>query len=96
MNDTFEGIVVCFSSTAGSDYMSVSMMITLSQSLTSVSVPILEDLTVESNETFSAVLTSTLPNVVLGENTATITIVDNDGEVLCRYGISHMYVECSA
>ena len=83
MNNTFQGIVVCFSSTAGSDYTSVSMMIILSQALTSVSVPILEDLTVESDEIFSAVLTSTHPNVVLGEHTATITIVDNDGEARC-------------
>ena len=59
------------------------MMITLSQPFTSVSVPILDDLAVESEETFSAVLTSSHPNVVLGENTATITIVDNDGEAVC-------------
>ena len=80
---TLSNGLFCYSRAAGSDYTSVSMMITLSQPFESVSVPISEDLTVEFNETFSALLTSSHPNVVLGENTVTITIVDNDGEALC-------------
>ena len=55
----------------------------LFQTIAFVSVPILDDSTVESDETFYAVLTSDHPNVVFGEDTATITIIDNDGEALC-------------
>ena len=53
------------------------------QTFESVTVPILEDFTIESDETFSAQLTTTHPNVVLGDNLASVMIVDNDGEALC-------------
>ena len=61
------------------------MMITVSQTFTSISVPIIDDSTVESTEMFSAVLTSTHPNVVLVQKTVTITIIDNDGETLLMW-----------
>ena len=59
------------------------MMVILDRPFESVSVPILDERTVESNETFFVVLTSNLPRVVLGDDMATVTIIDNDGEALC-------------
>ena len=59
------------------------MMVTFMQHFVAVSIPILEDTVVESTEMFSAVLSSTHPNVILGQDSVNITIIDNDGEVLC-------------
>ena len=52
------------------------------ESTASLSVPIVDDSIVESTELFSALLTTTEPNVMLGVDTATITIQDNDGEII--------------
>ena len=60
------------------------MMVTFpsGESTASLSVPIMDDSIVESTELFSALLTTTEPNVMLGVDTATITIQDNDGEII--------------
>ena len=59
-------------------------------STASLSISIMDDSIVESTELFSALLTTTEPNVVLGVDTATITIQDNDGEI-----IVHTLLICS-
>ena len=44
-----------------------------------VRVQISNDLLIESSETFLGLLTSSEPNVMIGDGTATVTILDNDG-----------------
>ena len=44
-----------------------------------VSVPITNDSVIENNEMFTALLSSTEADVMTGDGTATITILDNDG-----------------
>ena len=46
-----------------------------------VQVPIINDNTQELTEEFSAVITTEDPNVSIDEDTAAITILDNDGEL---------------
>ena len=68
--------------TVGPDYTYVTVTVTFApgQTVASVSVPITDDNTVESTEMFSATLTATQSNVVvIGEDTATVTILDGDG-----------------
>ena len=45
----------------------------------SVDVPIIDDSNVEPTEIFSVTLSATQPHVVIGDGTATITILDDDG-----------------
>ena len=50
--------------------------------MASVSAPIRDDNTVESTEMFSATLTTTQSVAMIGDdNTATVSILDNDGEL---------------
>ena len=42
-------------------------------------VPITDDSVVEDTEPFTALMTSNNPNVVIGDDTATVTIQDNNG-----------------
>ena len=59
-------------------------MVTFAPGLTttSVSVPIVDDSSVESTEIFTATLTTTESNVMIGIGTTTVTILDDDGESL--------------
>ena len=59
-------------------------MVTFAPGLTttSVSVPIVDDSSVESTEIFTATLTTTESNVIIGIGIATVTILDDDGESL--------------
>ena len=68
--------------TAGSDYTSGTVMVTFApgQTMASVSVVIVDDSDRESTEMFSATLTTTESNVMIGNGTATVTILDDDGE----------------
>ena len=51
------------------------------QTTASVSVSIVDDSNIEDTEMFSATLTTTDSNVVIGDDdTATVTILDNDRE----------------
>ena len=52
------------------------------QAMASVSVPIRDDNTVEFTEMFNATLTTTESIVNVGDDTGTVSIVDNDGELL--------------
>ena len=42
-------------------------------------VPITDDSIVEDTEHFTALMTSNNPNVVIGDDTATVTVQDNNG-----------------
>ena len=73
------------------DYSPVTIIVTFApgQTTASLSIPILDDSIVETNELFSALLTTTNPNVTLGTDTATVTIQDNDGEAICILNSMH-------
>ena len=77
--------------TDGSDFEPVSETVTFlpGETTASVSVPIVEDSNMEDTEMFSATLTTTDSNVVIGTDTATVTILDNDREC---YFVSHTKV----
>ena len=47
----------------------------------SYSVPIVDDSIIEDTETFTATLSTTESNVSIGDDTATVTILDDDGEL---------------
>ena len=66
---------------AGSDYTAITMPITFEagSTRTTVNVQIIDDNVVESEEDFTAVLSSSESNVMIGENTATVSVLDNDG-----------------
>ena len=80
------------SSTAGSDYNDlVVTTVTFRPDQTSASypVPIVDDSNIEDTETFTATLSTTESNVNIGDDTATLTILDDDSElftvfVACR------------
>ena len=74
-----------FVSTAVSDYLPTTVVVTFASGVTtaSVSVPIVDDSNIESTEMFTATLTTTESNVMIGEGTTTVTILDDDGESLC-------------
>lgn len=70
--------------TAPDDYSSVVRMVTFSagQTVANVSVPITDDLKNEDIEMFTASLNTSEENVIVIEDTANITIIDDDGKVL--------------
>ena len=45
-----------------------------------VPVPIIDDNTIEGPEIFTASLSTTQTNVIFGDDTATVTILDTDGK----------------
>ena len=72
------------SSTAGSDYIDpVVTTVTFGPDVTSASypVPIVDDSNIENTETFTASLSTTESNVNIGDDTATVTILDDDSEL---------------
>ena len=73
-----------FPYTGVSDYTSVSRMVTFSagQSSASVSVPVTNDNVIEASEMFSGSLSAVTENVDIGADTATVTIMDDDGELV--------------
>ena len=82
-----------FPYTGVSDYTSVSRMVTFSagQSSASVSVPITNDNVIEVSEMFSASLTAVTGDVEIGADTADVTIIDDDGELM-----SICYTRCGS
>ena len=71
------------SSTDGSDYNDpVVTTVTFGPDQTSASypVPIVDDSNIEDTETFTATLSTTESNVNIGDDTATVTILDDDSE----------------
>ena len=74
---------------AGSDYTTISQQVTFlgaGSTRAAVRVPILDDSSIENNEIFTGVLSSSEPNVAIGDETATVTILDDDGGLFltCR------------
>ena len=57
----------------------------------SVSVPITNDFNIENTEVFHGALTTLEQNVEIGEDTADITIIDEDGEIVL---IAIQYFHC--
>ena len=62
-------------------------MVTFSagQSSASVSVPITNNTVFEASEMFSGSLSAVTENVVIGADTANVTIMDDDGELMSLY-----------
>ena len=71
-------------SAAGFDYMSISMDVTFAagSTMATVRVNITDDTDIEGDEMFTASLTSSDSSVVIVNNTATVTILDRDGNEL--------------
>ena len=57
------------------------------QTTATAEVPIIDDSDVENTEIFSATLSATDTQVMLGEDATSITILDNDGKELESYHI---------
>ena len=66
------------------DFTATSIDVTFipGQTTATVEVPITDDSVSEDTEMFSAVLSTTNPNVMLGEDTASVTILDDDSKGL--------------
>ena len=64
------------------DYRVTSSDLTINAATSSqtVTIPILEDYTVEGSETIVITLTSTDPATILNPRSASVTIEDNDGK----------------
>lgn len=72
------------SATAGNDYTNTSGTLTFTNGVTSrtITIPIIDDSTIESNETFTVTLTSPGGGAALGTPAATtVTIVENDSSI---------------
>ena len=71
-------------SKAGEDFTSVTLTVTFSaeQSRASVSVPIIDDGVVEMTDVFTGSLSAVTETVMIGANTADVTIIDNDSECI--------------
>ena len=75
-------------STAGSDYNDpVVTTVTFGPDQTSASypVPIVDDSNIEDTETFTATLSTVESNVNIGDDTATVTILDDDSELFTNF-----------
>ena len=68
-------------SPAGFDYTAITMPVTFEAGSTraTINVQITDDNVIESEEDFTAVLSSSESNVMIGENTTTVSVLDNDG-----------------
>ena len=66
-----------------SDYSSISSTLNLNSSMAmvEVSIPIIDDSVVESDEQFTVVLSSSDPNVLISQNQTTVTIVNDDSKL---------------
>ena len=89
-------LTITFPYTGVSDYTSVSRMVTFSsrQSSASVSVPITNDNVIEASEMFSGSLSAVTENVDIEADTAIVTIMDDDGDlmsILCYIRCGSMY-----
>ncbi len=69
-----------FAALAGSDYTNVSIeAIFTTGSIRCVDISILDDNALEGDQTFTVILSTSDPNVLLGNDVAIIIIRDNDG-----------------
>ena len=70
---------------AGGDYISAISAETFTSgsmggAARCVNISIIDDRALEDNETFTVVLTTSDPDVILGTSRTTVTITDNDGK----------------
>ena len=84
---------------AGSDYTTTSEEVTFEagSTRTTVTVPITDDNEVENENIFTAVLSSSgSNNIMIGEDAATVTIVDDDGQFITikKCAIENQYFQC--
>ena len=80
---------------ASTDYATTSQSVTFrpSDALLNVTVPITHDSVYELQETFSAMLTTTDPGVVIFNDTASATITDNDSKFTkALHAVTSMYI----
>ena len=63
------------------DFTATQITVTFSpqETVAQAQVPIKDDSIVENTEHFTAKLSTNVPNVLIGDDTATVTIRDNDG-----------------
>ena len=68
-------------SPAGSDYTAITIPVTFEAGSTraTVNVQITENSEIEGSKIFTAVLSSSEPNVMISDGTASVTILDNNG-----------------
>ena len=72
---------------------SQSVTFSPSDTLLNVTVPITDDSVYELQETFSAMLTTTDPGVVIFNDTASATITDNDSKFTeALHAVTSMYI----
>ncbi len=77
-------ILISFVAIAGSDYISASSYMTYTSGSTDnavrcITVSILEDAALEGNQTFTVMLSTSDPDVMLGISMTTVIITDNLG-----------------
>ena len=72
--------------TAVTDFESSQLHVTFFSGETNAEalVAIIDDSVYEETETFTAIMTTSHTNVVIGEDTAVVTILDNDREFICN------------
>ena len=68
-------------SAAGSDYTSTTISVTFDpgSTMATVRVNINDDIVKESDESFNVTVSTTDPNVLIKNDTATVIILDNNG-----------------
>ena len=84
MKDFLHIMFVRTTATGGSDYTSVSSNEVFPSGSTDtdtrcVNITLEDDEALERDETFTVTLTTSDPNVMLGQDVTTVTVVDNDG-----------------
>jgi len=84
-----------FTATATDDYIHTSNDITFNSGSAAAStgctnISIIDDNALESNQTFTVTLTTSDPDVILGSNVTTITIVDNDGTIIPHHSVHNV------
>ena len=85
---------------AGSDYSSTSINATYhsgsqNSDIRRLDITILEDDALEPDQVFSVTLTTLDPNVAIGNNETTITIIDNDSQYCVAFvAIKNDYISC--
>ena len=83
-NDDYTFIVTILHTAAPDDYSAQQNPLTFTPGVNvscATVVPIVDDAVLEDNQTFSVVLSTEDPNVSLDPASATVTIVNNDGEI---------------
>ncbi len=80
---TVEYATADLSALAGSDYTNTSGTLTFTNGVASqtITVPLIEDSEVETNETFKVVLSNVANGIIVGSANAVVTILENDATI---------------